>query len=226
MFVRNRRGFTLIELLVVISIIAILAGILFPVFAQARERARAISCLSNTRQIGLAHNMYLQDYDETLMPIHYVVANYEYNFMQILQPYVKNAGVFNCPSSPQKWQGPQQSGGVCGYGYNSVMLQKQTIAGILKPAETIAFADAVPTSRTGQYQFYGTGLRPNNTPFWVVAEAGDDGYVAYRHLGTASFVFMDGHVKAMTQPAADQTAQFEDGVPLDLKTQFLLWNRL
>jgi prepilin-type N-terminal cleavage/methylation domain-containing protein/prepilin-type processing-associated H-X9-DG protein len=62
---RNRRGFTLIELLVVISIIVIIAAILFPVFAQAREKARSISCLSNMRQIGTALTMYVQDYDET-----------------------------------------------------------------------------------------------------------------------------------------------------------------
>src|SRR5581483_3252291 len=63
---RNMQGFTLIELLVVIAIIAILAAILFPVFAQAREKARAVSCLSNIKQFDLAVQMYIQDYDETL----------------------------------------------------------------------------------------------------------------------------------------------------------------
>ena len=64
----RRRGFTLIELLVVIAIIAILAAILFPVFAQAREKARQTGCLSNTKQLGTASSMYMQDWDEQLVP--------------------------------------------------------------------------------------------------------------------------------------------------------------
>src|SRR6187551_3779481 len=96
---RQRRGFTLIELLVVIAIIAILAAILFPVFAQAREKARAATCLSNLKQVGMATRMYTQDYDEVLVP------SYLYNstttwkwWWDLLQPYVKNMDVFVCPS--------------------------------------------------------------------------------------------------------------------------------
>lgn len=101
---RNKRAFTLIELLVVIAIIAILAAILFPVFAQARERARAISCLSNVRQIGLGLAMYVQDYDET-MPTAFpripqinggTIDRIPYD-QQIL-PYIKNDQIFGCPS--------------------------------------------------------------------------------------------------------------------------------
>lgn len=103
---KNRKGFTLIELLVVIAIIAILAAILFPVFAQAREKARSIQCLSNLKQIGMATRMYSQDCDEVLVPT-YSYANAANGnelrwFVDLLQPYVKNAGVFLCPN----WKSP------------------------------------------------------------------------------------------------------------------------
>lgn len=111
----KKRGFTLIELLVVIAIIAILAAILFPVFAQAREKARAASCLSNTKQMGLGLMMYVQDYDET-----YPYWSWWYSsdpggcprgdrpdacnqwgsmWFNAIYPYVKNAQVFTCPST-------------------------------------------------------------------------------------------------------------------------------
>jgi len=91
-----KRGFTLIELLVVIAIIAILAAILFPVFAQAREKARAISCLSNLKQIGLAVTMYTQDYDET-EPNGYNKWGSENGWACQVFPYVKSVGAFACP---------------------------------------------------------------------------------------------------------------------------------
>ncbi|GAB4467966.1 MAG: hypothetical protein OHK0029_40090 [Armatimonadaceae bacterium] len=96
---RTRTAFTLIELLVVIAIIAILAAILFPVFAQARERARQLSCLSNMKQISLAYLMYAQDHDEALLPSTNYDSVERLIWPAMIQPYVKNTGVFNCPSS-------------------------------------------------------------------------------------------------------------------------------
>ena len=106
-----RKGFTLIELLVVIAIIAILAAILFPVFAQAREKARQTGCLSNVKQIGLGVQMYLQDYDEYVPrnafadPPRVAEGAHFTNcssprWMDVMQPYVKNTQLHNCPSDP------------------------------------------------------------------------------------------------------------------------------
>lgn len=119
---RSKRGFTLIELLVVIAIIAILAAILFPVFAQAREKARAISCLSNTKELGLAVLMYNQDYDQNF-PSGLQDQWYADSWYVLTQPYIKNLQILRCPdeaaSSPpawtQTWAGPRMSYGANGY---------------------------------------------------------------------------------------------------------------
>ncbi|HVK02559.1 MAG TPA: DUF1559 domain-containing protein [Armatimonadaceae bacterium] len=120
----KRSAFTLIELLVVIAIIAILAAILFPVFAKAREKARQTSCLSNTRQLGLGVMMYVQDYDEA-MPIGHVFASSGNNqgnpadpypvggypigrgWAGNVLPYVKNAQLFTCPSDDTEATPPE-----------------------------------------------------------------------------------------------------------------------
>src|SRR5687767_10409315 len=100
----DRRGFTLIELLVVIAIIAILAAILFPVFAQAREKARQVSCLSNGRQIGTAVMMYCQDWDEGLPLNNHSGA--DAGWLTTLQAYSRSRLLNRCPSdaSPNFFQ--------------------------------------------------------------------------------------------------------------------------
>src|SRR5919197_75523 len=100
----QRNGFTLIELLVVIAIIAILAAILFPVFARAREQARKTTCGSNCRQIGLALMMYAQDYDEVMVMRYYgtdPVAKRDITWKDAMEPYLKNATIYRCPSNPR-----------------------------------------------------------------------------------------------------------------------------
>src|ERR1051325_357143 len=101
---RSRSGFTLVELLVVIAIVAILAAILFPVFARAREAARATGCLSNLKQIGSSLMLYVQDYDERF-PIqldrpYFADAYVLHAWPGLLQPYSKNFDIWRCPSSP------------------------------------------------------------------------------------------------------------------------------
>jgi len=98
--IRRKGGFTLIELLVVIAIIAILAAILFPVFARAREKARQTSCLSNLKELALAQQMYAQDYDERMVIYRYPNPDF---WPHKLQPYVKNTQIYNCPSRTESF---------------------------------------------------------------------------------------------------------------------------
>jgi prepilin-type N-terminal cleavage/methylation domain-containing protein/prepilin-type processing-associated H-X9-DG protein len=151
-----RSGFTLIELLVVIAIIAILAAILFPVFAQAREQARKTSCLSNMKQTGLAVNMYVQDYDETF-PLAWSMSGTWYF---VLDPYVKSAGVsqWALTSPTSIWHCPsdtQSHAAVISYAANALivgggatewadMSPAKTLAAIDKPADVVFDGEMVP----------------------------------------------------------------------------------
>jgi len=179
----KQKGFTLIELLVVIAIIAILAAILFPVFARARENARKTNCQSNLKQIGLAFMQYAQDYDETL--VHYNLTNVG-NWMKMLEPYLKNTGVLRCPSAPQ-------SASVC-YGYNHYYLgngsasSTYTMASVQNPAETVAFADGAWDDTGAQVgRVYINS--PHQTTYDYTARP------AWRHGDGANVTFVDGHVK-------------------------------
>lgn len=134
-----KKGFTLIELLVVIAIIAILAAILFPVFARAREKARQTSCLSNVKQLALGAMMYVQDYDEIMFArcsgswtdtVNRVIWCPRVGYPSLLDPYIKNTQIGRCPSVPDR----------NGYGYN-IILGNVAMAKINRPAEKVLFGD-------------------------------------------------------------------------------------
>jgi len=129
----HRRGFTLIELLVVIAVIAILAAILFPVFAQAREKARQTSCLSNVKQMAAAIMMYIQDNDEVFPPVLGVgpkdVWIYEASWMKRIEPYCKNVNIFFCPSSTYRDTNWQSGKGDILFNYSMAPTVRSTAAG-------------------------------------------------------------------------------------------------
>jgi prepilin-type N-terminal cleavage/methylation domain-containing protein/prepilin-type processing-associated H-X9-DG protein len=222
-----RRGFTLIELLVVIAIIAIPAAILFPVFAQAREKARQTSCLSNHRQVGTAAMMYVQDYDEKWVP-YSVGAGKEQKLWPVLfQPYIKNTNIFIEPSNPGRtmWEAPKTlpaewAGLFPAMGMNSAISTNFGLASATYPADTIAFCDTALKYPQGKspWQLYGyyttwwtdtfqpEKLAPKDSP----AFTGNHAPPAFWHSGGANVTFLDGHVKWLkeetirTPPAGDQ----------------------
>lgn len=179
----RRRGFTLIELLVVIAIIAILAAILFPVFARARENARKASCQSNLKQYALSHMMYMQDYDETLLYSWYE-APYSKYWYQVLDPYMKNTGVQYCPSVRTQLPGY----GRCQHHlpYRSIYNAPMSLAQMNRPAEVIMICDSTPTAGWNTMYTYCPICSPTLTHS-----------ISNRHSEGANVGFHDGHVKWM-----------------------------
>jgi prepilin-type N-terminal cleavage/methylation domain-containing protein/prepilin-type processing-associated H-X9-DG protein len=195
----RKNAFTLIELLVVIAIIAILAAILFPVFAQARAKARQAACFSNIRQLGLAALMYAQDYDEHPVPTSISMgqpipgytwyADVAY-WPMLLLPYVKSTAVYNCPNAPYTpipW-GP----GIewkC-YAFNNHYSNRisaasptvRPIGAITYPAELAIMVDSPGVSLLWVNEFIRVP-QPGGRSTWP------------NHQGGANMAFADGHAK-------------------------------
>ena len=214
---RIQHGFTLIELLVVIAIIAILAAILFPVFARARENARRTSCLSNLKQAGLAVMMYVQDYDERL-PFRRIAvdpatpdADYPggkwtpniFYWQQNLYPYVKNKQFYVCPSIGFSAGSPYLGN----YGANSFVLTPESGAPLAQ-SQLVAAASTYMLMDAGQYSIHPSQPRVTNGPSGYLPGTGRlgiavgsttanlrDDFQDGRHFHGVNVAFADGHAK-------------------------------
>ena len=222
-FISKKSAFTLIELLVVIAIIAILAAILFPVFARARENARRSSCQSNLKQIGLGVMQYTQDYDEkyplTRMMSSATPANYGGRdwgtWMVSVHPYVKSTQLYTCPSSRSTATTTYSAapGGsltfsiVGSYGINQVVMPEEgnasvSMASIGSPSLLLMAADcAGPVTASTMWRVINANQKVNATTDddkWpgVVGPAAE---TDSRHLGGSNILYADGHVKSQSQ---------------------------
>jgi len=208
------RGFTLIELLVVIAIIAILAAILFPVFARARENARKSNCQSNLKQIGTGIAMYVQDYDQMYPRAHFGCTSESplamaYTWVDVVQPYIKNTGVFVCPSrsdwicvAPGTLPVTTNRGGyAANYCYRGQTADRGPIsygvaeADIKVPADTILASDR----STGDFCYT---IHCDTESNHTILPAKITG--AARHMDGLNCLFVDGHVKWYKAEALQQ----------------------
>jgi prepilin-type N-terminal cleavage/methylation domain-containing protein/prepilin-type processing-associated H-X9-DG protein len=213
-----RRGFTLIELLVVIAIIAILAAILFPVFARAREKARQSSCLSNVKQIGLSVSMYTQDYDETFPAVRGKNGTGQWVvWTAYTAPYRNNEQILTCPSSNGKYGWGRVDYGMNRHTYKEVSYGGPPgyLADVRYPAETVSVMDSSTTGSTADGWTYSYSYRAT---YQHVPES----FVPARHNGGANFAFVDGHAKWQTV-AEDVNSTYVGPVPFTHPVQTVAW---
>ncbi len=198
-----RRGFTLIELLVVIAVIALLAAILFPVFARAREKARQSSCASNIKSLGTAVLMYSQDFDDTLpLAAYSLTATTSVTWHELTDPYVKSKQIWHCSSSSV--QKMDASGKITThFGYNTAYLT--TMAANFSNAATHSAASLSAVSFASQTVLL-TDAKASVNGSWcgddgkfLLAPSGTDshcwGRPNFLHSAGCNVVWLDGHVK-------------------------------
>jgi prepilin-type N-terminal cleavage/methylation domain-containing protein/prepilin-type processing-associated H-X9-DG protein len=194
----QRRGFTLIELLVVIAIIAILAAILFPVFAKAREKARQSSCLSNMKQLGLAQLQYAQDYDETYVLVaQFSGGAWTLYYPRLLEAYVKNDQIWVCPSRTGPYATPAYAlAGYPHYGMSCSFFRA------CRPVAASGCRGGVPLRLGSIDRPAETPLQTESTPYpdgsvpsYGLYRVSDIGYQMYIHNEGRNTLFCDGHAK-------------------------------
>ncbi len=200
---RSRRGFTLIELLVVIAIIAILAAILFPVFAKAREKARQTSCLSNVKQLTLAIAMYMSDFDSRFPLGGWVWYDCDANSPSwhcAIIPYHRNQQLYQCPSNG--WT-PDPSSPRSHYLYNHVMAwdgRPITEASIPRPADLIMLVEGHNNNDTFRHE--STIGWPDR---WKIRDPWSPHKSTPAHYNGMNAGFHDGHAKWMVFSQPDET---------------------
>jgi len=233
-----KKAFTLIELLVVIAIIAILAAILFPVFARARENARRSSCQSNLKQIALGFKQYTQDYDEKFVPA-IGDGTATGGWADSLQPYLKSTQIFQCPSDPNP---PVANGSIQGYtdywvnaalsdtggttanygggGISEAAVDNSTL--------TIMLGDGDSTNGNSKASFRTNGqggggsavstTTPGRPP---TATFANSGAITAQHLEGGNLAFVDGHVKwtKMTGSGLGKGVIYNSAVPFTTSLQ-------
>jgi prepilin-type N-terminal cleavage/methylation domain-containing protein/prepilin-type processing-associated H-X9-DG protein len=202
----KRTGFTLIELLVVVSIIAILAAFLFPVFALVREKARASNCLSNQRQLGLAIMMYADSYDQCY-PVYAHYPTHNVMWYDLVEPYAKGAGLFFCPSIPRSTGDASRPNPNGGYGVNYAHVitygpewgdGPQRIDYLSRASHTIMLADGQidigSSAGLGWPALYCPIHFPGGATWYAEYGLDKTWALADRHSSGANYVFADGHV--------------------------------
>jgi len=189
----NARGFTLVELLVVLAVIALLAAILFPVFAKAREAAERTRCIAQVKQLAAAALMYAANYDHRLPRWYFGTASHSYTWDDAIEPLISDRALLVCPSADLTEDRPRS------YGLN-LLLDGRSLSHVRRPAGTVLLGERYPGSHIDAFLVppsYDDPATPDNRP-------------EPRHQDAAVFGFADGHAKPLAPEATEHPENLWD----------------